>query len=121
MTCIPASVRVLLPIAWYPHLAQGWKGLHLDVHDGILEGARQNHCRRCFSPWGGGAIKCIFLADNFVYNVIYLVSVHIHDETAHNYHAHLFRSVAGCWHSILCDLSDSLSGLQLKNVVTYGI
>jgi hypothetical protein len=69
----------------------------------------------------GGAIKCIFLADNFVYIVIYLVSVHIHDEIAHNYRAHLFRSVAGCWHSILCDLSDSLSGLQLKNVVTYGI
>jgi hypothetical protein len=96
MTCIPVSVRVLLTVAWYPCLAWGWKGLHLDVHDGILEGARQNRCRRCFSPCGGGQLSAFFLADNFVYIVIYLVSVHIHGETAHNYHAHPFQSVAGC-------------------------
>jgi hypothetical protein len=45
---------------------------------------------------GGGQLSAFFLADNFVYIVIYLVSVHIHGETAHNYHAHPFQSVAGC-------------------------
>jgi hypothetical protein len=53
MTFIPVSVQLLFPLSRYPFVVRGWKGLHLVVHDGILEGVRQNRCNRCLWLDGG--------------------------------------------------------------------
>jgi hypothetical protein len=47
ITCIPVSVQLLFPRMRYPSVVRGWKGLHLVIHIGVLEGVRQNRCRDC--------------------------------------------------------------------------
>jgi hypothetical protein len=64
-------------VARYPCVVRVWKGLHLDVHKGVLEGGETKSLSSLLVA-RGGLFNAFFMAAIFVYIVIYLVLVRIH-------------------------------------------